>query len=185
MSFWAHSHPWHNAWSTVLNSILELMEFSESCLQIYFKKEKLQEPGHSWMSGTNQYSIQTVFECLNFMLLKVLDICCCISILKCKRRGNSIFCSGKWLLMMFTAVAISLFASVDNYLRNHLSYNSLLWKQNQGIYFPNETQNVVPCSLAVKSYREEAIYIRSRLFYQFLLDWTLGNSCTILQEICF
>lgn len=57
----AHSHPWHSAWCIILYVILELMGFSESYLQINFKKEELQEPGYSQMSGTNQYSIQTAF----------------------------------------------------------------------------------------------------------------------------
>lgn len=97
------------------------------------------------------------------MLLKVLDICCCTSISKWKRRGNSIFSSGKWLLMLFILVAFSSFASVDNYFRNHLSYNSLLWKQNQGIYFPNKTQNVVSCTLAVKSYRGSNLHYKQAI----------------------
>lgn len=37
------------------------MEFSEFYLQISFKKERLQEPGHSQMNGTNQYNIQIAF----------------------------------------------------------------------------------------------------------------------------
>lgn len=41
--------------------ILELMEFSEFYLQINFKKGRLQGPGHSQMSGTNQYNIQIAF----------------------------------------------------------------------------------------------------------------------------
>lgn len=156
----AHSHPWHSVWCVILYIILELMESPESYLQINFKKEKLQEPGYNQTSGTNQYGIQTAFKCLNFMLLKLLDTCCCISILKCKGRGNNNFfsSSGKWLLMLFTLVAISLFASVDNYLRKYLSQHSLLLKPKQGIYFSNRRQNHMSCSLVVKSYREINLY---------------------------
>ena len=57
----AHSHPWHSAWCIILYIISELMEFSESYFQVNFKKEKLQEPGYSQMSGANQYGIQTAF----------------------------------------------------------------------------------------------------------------------------
>lgn len=56
----AHSDLWHSVWCIILYVILELMGFSESYLQINFKKE-LQEPGYSQVSGTNQYSIQTAF----------------------------------------------------------------------------------------------------------------------------
>lgn len=57
----ALSHPWYSALCIIQYIILELMEFSESYLQISFKKEKLQEPRYSHMSGTNWYGIQTAF----------------------------------------------------------------------------------------------------------------------------
>lgn len=45
---------------------------------------------------------------------------------KMQKRGNKFFYSCEWLLMLFTLLTISPFASVDNYLGNHLSFNSLI-----------------------------------------------------------
>lgn len=55
---------------------------------------------------------------------------------------------------MFTLVAISSFASVENYLREYLSQHSLLLKPRQGIEFSNRKQITLCSAVQLRSYRE-------------------------------
>lgn len=57
-------------------------------------------------------------------------------------------------LLIFTLVEISPFASVENYLREHLSQHSLLLKPRQGIAFSNRKQITLCSAVQLRSYKE-------------------------------